>query len=52
MMIRNDIMVRVFFVVVGSRGNERVRTISMSKIRKSRAITKNCREKGIWEGFI
>jgi len=45
-------MVRVFFVLVGSRGNERMSIISTSKIRKRRAITKNCREKGIWDGFM
>ena len=46
-MSKNDIMIKVFFVLVGSRGKERVSTISMSKIRNRRAITKNCREKGI-----
>ena len=51
-MMMNVIRIRVFFVLVGSRGNERTITISTSKIRKRRAITKNCREKGIWEGFI
>lgn len=51
-MIKNRNKVVDFMIVVFSRGYARSILISTSKIKNRRAIRKNWKEKGMWDGVI